>query len=217
MQYEYRTMAAFALSTAVNKYPVGQVGCQGAETNLFLYSSFSLLHTLPSPPLSSQQERCLQSSVVSLCLEQLEEPNPVLRQWLAICLGRLWQNFDSARWYGARDNAHEKLIGLLWDEIPDVSGHGLLAWLPIHLSLSAPLQVRAAAVFSLGTYVLNTSEDGTSEMRISIDQMVGSALLGLLNDGSSIVRKVTESLVKHHLGQMYYIAASVTVCTAVSC
>ena len=52
------------------------------------------------------------------------------------------------------------------------------------------LQVRAAAVFALGTYVLNTSEDGTSEMRVTIDQTVGSALLGLLNDGSSIVRKV---------------------------
>lgn len=83
----------------------------------------SHLHTSPClPPI---QERCLQSGVVSLCLEQLEEPNPVLRQWLVICLGRLWQNFDSARWYGARDNAHEKLINLLWDEIPDVSGCGL--------------------------------------------------------------------------------------------
>lgn len=117
MQYEYRTMAAFALSTAVNKYSVGQVGRH-------LHNKSSLYLT-PPPSL---QERCLQSGVVSLCLEQLEEPNPVLRQWLVICLGRLWQNFDSARWYGARDNAHEKLINLLWDEIPDVSGCGLLAW-----------------------------------------------------------------------------------------
>ena len=45
-------------------------------------------------------------------------------------------------------------------------------------------------MFALGTYVLNMSEDGTSEMRITIDQTVGSALLGLLNDGASIVRKV---------------------------
>lgn len=116
MQYEYRTMAAFALSTAVNKYSMGQV-CRR--------TSSYLPHLLSLTPL---QERCLQSGVVSLCLEQVEEPNPVLRQWLVICLGRLWQNFDSARWYGARDNAHEKLINLLWDEIPDVSGCGLLAW-----------------------------------------------------------------------------------------
>ena len=54
-----------------------------------------------------------------------------------------------------------------------------------------PPKVRAATVFALGTYVLNMSEDGTSEMRITIDQMVGSALLGLINDGSSVVRKVS--------------------------
>ena len=46
-------------------------------------------------------------------------------------------------------------------------------------------------MFALGTYLLNTSEDGTSEMRITIDQTVGLALLGLLHDGSSIVRKVS--------------------------
>ena len=45
-------------------------------------------------------------------------------------------------------------------------------------------------MFALGTYLLNQSEDGTSEMRITIDQTVGSALLQLLNDGSPIVRKV---------------------------
>ena len=50
--------------------------------------------------------------------------------------------------------------------------------------------MRAAAIFALGTYVLNVSEDGSSEMRTTIDQQVGSALLGLLSDGSSIVRKV---------------------------
>ncbi|CAI8016839.1 Regulatory-associated protein of mTOR [Geodia barretti] len=150
MQCEYRTMAAFAISAVVNKYPMGQ-------------------------------ERCLQSGVVGTCLGQLEEPNPVLRQWLAICLGRLWQNFDSARWYGARDNAHDKLISLLWDEIPDV---------------------RAAAVFALGTYLLNTSEDGTSEMRVTIDQAVGSALLQLMNDASPVVRMELASAL-HGLTLLY--------------
>ena len=64
---------------------------------------------------------CLQSNVISLCLSQLEEPNPLLKQWLAICLGRLWKNFDPARWCGVRDSAHEKLFNLLWHELPDVS------------------------------------------------------------------------------------------------
>lgn len=50
-------------------------------------------------------------------------PNPVLKQWLAICLGRLWQKYDAAKWCGVRDSAHEKLAPLLWDEVPEVSSH----------------------------------------------------------------------------------------------
>ena len=67
------------------------------------------------------QEVALQNNVISLCLSQLEEPNALLKQWLAICLGRLWTRYDSARWCGVRDSAHDKLYSLLWHEIPDVS------------------------------------------------------------------------------------------------
>lgn len=66
------------------------------------------------------QRACTQAGLVSTCLEQLEDSNPVLRQWLAICLGCVWESCDDARWHGVRDNAHEKLYKLLWDEIPEV-------------------------------------------------------------------------------------------------
>lgn len=69
----------------------------------------------------SPQEACLQGNLVAICLEQLSDPHPLLRQWVAICLGRVWQNFDSARWCGVRDSAHEKLCNLLSDPIPEVS------------------------------------------------------------------------------------------------
>lgn len=67
------------------------------------------------------QEACLQGNLIAICLEQLSDPHPLLRQWVAICLGRIWQNFDSARWCGVRDSAHEKLYSLLSDPIPEVS------------------------------------------------------------------------------------------------
>jgi regulator-associated protein of mTOR len=66
------------------------------------------------------QEVALQGSLVSICLEQLGDQNPLLRQWLAICLGRLWTNYDKARWCGVRDIAHEKLYTLLSDPVPEV-------------------------------------------------------------------------------------------------
>lgn len=66
------------------------------------------------------QEACLQGNLIANCLEQLSDPHPLLRQWVAICLGRIWQNFDPARWCGVRDSAHEKLYTLLSDPIPEV-------------------------------------------------------------------------------------------------
>lgn len=72
------------------------------------------------------QEVALQGSLVSICLEQLGDQNPLLRQWLAICLGRLWTNYDKARWCGVRDIAHEKLYTLLSDSVPEVTCMNLL-------------------------------------------------------------------------------------------
>jgi len=47
--------------------------------------------------------------------------NPLLRQWLCLCLARLWHNYDKARWCGVRDIAHEKLFMLLKDSVPEVT------------------------------------------------------------------------------------------------
>lgn len=67
------------------------------------------------------QEAALQGSLVSICLEQLVDSNSLLRQWLCLCLARLWHNYDKARWCGVRDIAHEKLYTLLQDPVPEVN------------------------------------------------------------------------------------------------
>ncbi|XP_032178361.1 regulatory-associated protein of mTOR isoform X6 [Mustela erminea] len=112
------------------------------------------------------QEACLQGNLIAICLEQLNDPHPLLRQWVAICLGRIWQNFDSARWCGVRDSAHEKLCSLLSDPIPEV---------------------RCAAVFALGTFVGNSAE--RTDHSTTIDHNVAMMLAQLINDGSPVVRK----------------------------
>ncbi|NWQ63746.1 RPTOR protein, partial [Neopipo cinnamomea] len=112
------------------------------------------------------QEACLQGNLIAICLEQLNDPHPLLRHWVAICLGRIWQNFDSARWCGVRDSAHEKLYSLLSDPIPEV---------------------RCAAVFALGTFVGNSAE--RTDHSTTIDHNVAMMLAQLINDGSPMVRK----------------------------
>ncbi|KAG8507507.1 Regulatory-associated protein of mTOR, partial [Galemys pyrenaicus] len=119
---------------------------------------------------SAGQEACLQGNLIAICLEQLADPHPLLRQWVAICLGRVWQNFDSARWCGVRDSAHEKLCSLLSDPIPEV---------------------RCAAVFALGTFVGNSAE--RTDHSTTIDHNVAMMLAQLISDGSPVVRKVRAS------------------------
>ncbi|WAQ95554.1 RPTOR-like protein [Mya arenaria] len=65
------------------------------------------------------QEAALQGNVISICLEQLADSSALLRQWLALCLAKVWTNFDSARWCGVRDSAHEKMYKLLNDPEPE--------------------------------------------------------------------------------------------------
>jgi regulator-associated protein of mTOR len=59
------------------------------------------------------QQEAEQGNLVSICIEHLDSRDPVLRQWLAIALGRVWDKFEKARWRGARDNAHVHLFDLL--------------------------------------------------------------------------------------------------------
>ncbi|PNF16965.1 Regulatory-associated protein of mTOR [Cryptotermes secundus] len=113
------------------------------------------------------QEVALQGSLVSICLEQLGDQNPLLRQWLAICLGRLWTNYDKARWCGVRDIAHEKLYSLLSDPVPEV---------------------RAAAVYALGTFISSVTE--RSEHANNIDHSIAMTLINTVShDMSPLVRK----------------------------
>ncbi|CAG5135312.1 unnamed protein product, partial [Candidula unifasciata] len=112
------------------------------------------------------REAALNDNAISTCLEQLSDPNAHLRQWLALCLAKVWTSFDNARWCGVRDHAHEKLSKLLSDPEPEV---------------------RAATVFALGTFV-SRSLDRTDHS-VAVDVHVGNLLVTCINDGSPLVRK----------------------------
>lgn len=112
------------------------------------------------------QKEAEQGNLIAICLEHLSDPEPVLRQWLAIAVGRVWDHYEPARWRGARDNAPEKLYELLKDDVPEV---------------------RAAAVFALGTFV-NSCEERTEHAN-SLDHTIALHLLKtVVDDGSSLVR-----------------------------
>ena len=99
---------------------------------------------------------------------------PLLRQWLAICLAHVWENNESARWIGTRNTAHEKLFLLLEDPVPEV---------------------RAAAVYALGTFI-NSATERTDHAN-ALDHNIAITLINKVsNDSSPLVRK--ELLVALH-------------------
>ncbi|CAH1154387.1 unnamed protein product [Phaedon cochleariae] len=113
------------------------------------------------------QEAALQGSLVSVCLEQVGDPCAQLRQWVAVCLGRLWDHYEKARWTGVRDIAHEKLYTLLKDDCPEV---------------------RAAAVYALGTFINSVIK--RSEHANNVDHSVAMTLVNTVaGDTSPLVRK----------------------------
>lgn len=63
------------------------------------------------------QQEAEQGNLIAICLDRLSDPRPIFRQWLAIALGRVWDKYDTARWRGTRDNAHEKLFENLKDPV----------------------------------------------------------------------------------------------------
>ncbi len=114
------------------------------------------------------QQAALQANSVATCLEALDEKDRELKRWVCICLGLTWADFSSARWCGVRDSAHEKIYSLL-DE-PDA-------------------EVRAAAVFALGTFINNTTE--RTEHANAIDHSVAMTLVTKLcvDEASPLVRQ----------------------------
>ncbi|KAM7393627.1 hypothetical protein PAMP_020484 [Pampus punctatissimus] len=155
----YSCLDVYALSVGIFPYVLKLLQSSARELRPLLVFIWAKI-------LAVDSEACLQGNLIANCLEQLSDPHPLLRQWVAICLGRIWQNFDPARWCGVRDSAHEKLYTLLSDPIPEV---------------------RCAAVFALGTFVGNSAE--RTDHSTTIDHNVAMMLAQLINDGSPVVRK----------------------------
>lgn len=64
------------------------------------------------------QSACLNGNIISICISQLADPDPSLRRWLLLCLGKVWESFEEAKWAAIRESAHERVCSLLTDPVP---------------------------------------------------------------------------------------------------
>ena len=104
----------------------------------------------------------------------MRHPDPVVRRWGAVCLGTLWEKFEDAKWTAAEEGVCDIIKTLLKDTAPEV---------------------RAAAVFAVGTFVgygggADTVEPGQATVRRqSLELMLCRDVARLIVDGSPLVRR----------------------------
>ncbi|KAG0224848.1 hypothetical protein BGW42_004831 [Actinomortierella wolfii] len=132
------------------------------------------------------QQACLKQHVITLCLNHIGASDHLLRQWACLCIGQLWKNYNEAKSQGLQENAPEQLTLALSDPMPEV---------------------RAAAMWALGTFVSNLDQN---EQVIQLQNNLAMSALVATTDGSSIVRKelviFLSSLVFDHLNVFIQVA-----------
>ncbi|KAK8944993.1 Regulatory-associated protein of TOR 2 [Platanthera zijinensis] len=129
------------------------------------------------------KEACIQPNLIHVCLKHLQLANPhetqtkpLLLQWLCLCLGKLWEDFHDAQ-----------LIGLQADALA----------IFLHLLSEPQPEVRAAAVFALGTLIdvsdsfrdgHGGDEDCDGDEKSKAELSIANGLIQVLGDGSPLVR-----------------------------
>lgn len=151
------------------------------------------------------QNACWRERVFDACFERLEDGDFLLRQWSALCIAQIWDGNDDIRVYGVDRGTQDRLILLLTD---------------------ASAEVRAAALYALGTFLgasgssdSNRRGEGGSGTMEQLDErthfrmevaVVTGAALAIKEDASPMVRKellvVISCLVKEWRG--YFISCA---------
>lgn len=73
------------------------------------------------------QEACIQANLIHVCLKHLQLANPsdgqtepLLLQWLCLCLGKLWEDFPEAQIIGLQADGPSIIVPLLMEPQPEV-------------------------------------------------------------------------------------------------
>ncbi|CAI2350657.1 unnamed protein product [Caenorhabditis sp. 36 PRJEB53466] len=130
-----------------------------------------VLAQLTSNNFKLAQKELTTKNYLPMCIELLCDDDArsvkLLKLWILIGLGRLWSDYDDARWQGIRLMAHDKVLTELTDESPEV---------------------RAAAVFAIGSLLKNSSR--ANEHASAVEENLADELcITCVFDSSVLVRE----------------------------
>ncbi|EGW35348.1 Kontroller of growth [Spathaspora passalidarum NRRL Y-27907] len=180
----------------LNSNPLNQIGAPGAPGSFSGSASGTMLinddHkamsafilTLFIKDFKNGQRLCFSVEIINNCLKFIQNSeNPLLRQWCGLLLSQLWNRYPDGKWIVYKDGYINRLLTLINDPIPEVRTSIIVA---ITTYLSDPLhnqqQQRQQQQAS------NGSDLRKDEIRQQ-DLKLANAILSLLGDGSSMVRK----------------------------
>jgi regulator-associated protein of mTOR len=198
---EHRAMCAFVLAMFCRGFRPGQAACLQRITIEAPRRYTPEGSELPSSVLSQ--------NVLEACLVHLSDQDPLLRQWSALCIAQLWEDFDEAKGQAIRAKVHEKF-------------HHMLTARESERELVP--EVRSAVLYALGTLIGTSGTEESSERRGSkslsaawpektglgfheqadIELGVAMMTLKMVSDGSPMVRRelviLLSAIVVEHLG-----------------
>ena len=156
----------------------------------------------------SGQVACMRSNVFEACLLHLRDVDPLLRQWSALCIAQMWDDFEEAKGLGVRARAHELFCAILHtDDVPEVRASVLyaLGTLLGTTGSSSPTKMFGRSIACTGPAAgLSSTEQTDVELGVAMSTLKCSA------DGSPIVRRelviLLSGIVNEHQGQ-FIIAA----------
>lgn len=155
---EHQAMCSFILSVVCRDFVPGKIACMQ-----------------PNAP------------VMESCLVHLENADPLLRQWSALCLAQLWDDFDEAKAKALQLSAHQKLMEMLIDDLPEVRASVLYA-LGTLLGTTASADLNKKSQHGLGDALADQLQITESTIQDTIFGLAMS-VLKLLGDGAPVVRR----------------------------
>ncbi|KAI5954778.1 KOG1 [Candida theae] len=135
------------------------------------------------------QRLCFSSEVVTNCIRFIQtSENPLLRQWCSLLLSQLWNKYPDGKWVAYKDGHINQLSLLINDPIPEVRTSIVLAMTNFLSDPAPPPFGQPQSTQQKPSQYSSTSETRKDEMRQQ-DLKLANVVLGLLGDGSPIVRK----------------------------
>lgn len=163
----------------------GPVGAPGGYSNANILinddhkamSAFIL--TLFIKDFKNGQRLSFSVELIHNCLKFIStSENPLLRQWCCLLLSQLWNNYPDGKWINYKDGYLNKLLLMVNDPIPEV---------------------RTSVILALTTFLSDVDGEslpqGSMNAALRKDELkqqdlkLANTILGLLGDGSPMVRK----------------------------